>query len=74
MERYTVTFVNSAAREFRNLPHEIKTRIALKIDALQNVPRPAGVIKLSGEKNYIEYVLVITGLFIKSLTMEKKLR
>ncbi len=47
MERYTVTFVNSAAREFRDLPHEIKIRIAVEIDALQNVSRPAGVKKLS---------------------------
>lgn len=51
MEQYIVTFVNSAAKEFRDLPHEIKVRIAQEIDALQNIPRPVGIKKLSGEKD-----------------------
>lgn len=45
---YTVTFTNSAAREFRSLPSEIKRRVGNVVDSLQRTPRPPGVRKLQG--------------------------
>ena len=45
---YTIRFTNSAAREFRTFPPEIKRRVAAVIDSLQQKPRPAGVRKLRG--------------------------
>ena len=45
---YTIRFTNSAAREFRLLPPEIKRRVAAVIDSLHRKPRPSGVRKLRG--------------------------
>lgn len=45
---YTVNFTNSAAREFRSLPSEIKHRVGNVVDSLQRTPRPPGVRKLQG--------------------------
>ena len=45
---YAVRFANSAAREFRSLPSEIKRRVGEAVDSLQRTPRPAGVRKLRG--------------------------
>ena len=45
---YTVNFTNSAAREFRSLPSEIKRRVGSVVDSLQRTPRPSGVRKLQG--------------------------
>jgi mRNA interferase RelE/StbE len=49
--QYTVNFVNSSAKEFRELPAVVKARISLAIDALELSPRPTGVKKLHNEKN-----------------------
>ena len=46
---YTIHFTNSAAREFRSLPPEIKRRVATVVDSLQRTPRPPGVRKLRGD-------------------------
>lgn len=51
MGRYNVEFFNSAAKEFRALPSDIKTRVGGAIDALEQDPRPLGVRKLAGHTN-----------------------
>ncbi|MGH7451187.1 MAG: type II toxin-antitoxin system RelE family toxin [bacterium] len=51
MGRYNVEFFNSAAKEFRALPSDIKSRVGEAIDALEQNPRPQGVRKLSGHTN-----------------------
>jgi len=45
---YTVEFTHRAAKAFRALPPEIRHRLAPKIDALTNNPRPRGVKSLEG--------------------------
>jgi len=49
--RYNVEFFNSAAKEFRALLSDIKTRVGEAIDALEQNPRPSGVRKLAGHTN-----------------------
>jgi mRNA interferase RelE/StbE len=50
---YRIEFANSAAKEFRGLPAEIKRRMAPVIDGLVVEPRPHDVRKLAGhEKLY----------------------
>lgn len=46
---YTLRFKNSAAKEFRGLPTEIKQRVAEAIERLRFNPRPHGVTKLKGD-------------------------
>ena len=41
-------FAESAAKEFRALPTEIKRRVGTAVDALCGSPRPRGVSKLKG--------------------------
>jgi len=48
MTEYNVEFVESAAKEFRDLPSDIKYRIGLAVRELRNNPRPIGVRKLKG--------------------------
>jgi mRNA interferase RelE/StbE len=48
---YEVAFTKRAAKELRKLGHQARERIAPKIDALANDPRPHGVKKLSGEED-----------------------
>jgi mRNA interferase RelE/StbE len=50
LAEYSVEFVNSAAKEFRSLPADIKQRIGLIIDSLHKNPLPSGVRKLFGYK------------------------
>lgn len=45
----TIEFTPGAAREFAQLPSDVLRRVAKKIDALAQEPRPNGSIKLKGE-------------------------
>jgi len=47
---YNVKFVDSAAKEFRLLPADIKHRVGLTIDSLSTDPYPTGARKLLGRK------------------------
>jgi mRNA interferase RelE/StbE len=47
---YEVKFATSAAKEFRSLPLELKSRIGAAIDGLRQDPRPPGVRKLVGHE------------------------
>lgn len=49
MMQYEIQFKTSAAKEFRKLPIEIKTRLQKAINALKAEPRPPGMKKLAGE-------------------------
>lgn len=46
MARYEIQFANSAAREFRELPEEIKSRVSAAVEALKENPRPRGFRKI----------------------------
>jgi mRNA-degrading endonuclease RelE of RelBE toxin-antitoxin system len=46
--RFEIEFKASAAKEFRNLPQEIKQRVVTKIDLLSSNPFPKEVKKLKG--------------------------
>ena len=48
MTEYNLDFVESSAKEFRNLTPDIQYRIGLAIKELRNNPRPIGVRKLKG--------------------------
>jgi mRNA interferase RelE/StbE len=48
---YEVAFTKRAAKELRKLGHQARERIAPKIDALAEDPRPHGCKKLSGEED-----------------------
>ncbi len=45
---YRIEFKPSAARRLGKLPEQVQKRIAIKVNALANNPRPPGVEKLSG--------------------------
>lgn len=47
--KYSLTFKNSAAKEFRGLPTNIKQRSGQAIEKLCFDPRPDGVVKLKGD-------------------------
>jgi mRNA interferase RelE/StbE len=47
-DRYRVEFSRPADRQFRALPAEVQRRIALKVNALADAPRPRGAEKLEG--------------------------
>jgi mRNA interferase RelE/StbE len=49
---YEVLIKRSAAKELEALPTKDRRRIATKIQALANDPRPPQVEKLSGEEKY----------------------
>lgn len=51
MDRYEIEFTHRAFREFQALPHAAQSRIATKIELLEQDPRPRGVEKLEGIKN-----------------------
>ncbi|MCL4820697.1 MAG: type II toxin-antitoxin system RelE/ParE family toxin [Vicinamibacteria bacterium] len=46
--RYSIEFAPSAQREFLKLPGSVRARLAARIDALAENPRPHGVKALSG--------------------------
>ena len=48
MDEYTIHFLSSAAREFRSLPANVKSRVAEAVDRLGQNPGPGGVRKLVG--------------------------
>ncbi|MDY7013705.1 MAG: type II toxin-antitoxin system RelE/ParE family toxin [Cyanobacteriota bacterium] len=48
---YALRFKNSAAKEFRGLPTEIKQRIGTVLEQLRFHPRPDGVTKLKGDED-----------------------
>jgi mRNA interferase RelE/StbE len=49
---YRVHIKRSAEKELDNLPGRLRSRIAARLLALENDPRPAGVKKLQGEDAY----------------------
>ena len=51
MADYSISFARSARKELERLPNDIADRILAKIELLAGNPRPAGVIKLHGQKN-----------------------
>ena len=46
---YTVELLPSAQRELATLPKDVRRRIANRIDALRENPRPPGAKQLQGE-------------------------
>ena len=50
--RYRIEFTHPALQEFRELPRKIRTRIASRIDALAENPRPRGAEKLKGADDH----------------------
>ena len=51
MKKYIINFTKSAAKEYRKLPLNIKSKVALAVDQLALDPRPTGVKKLVGSNN-----------------------
>jgi mRNA interferase RelE/StbE len=49
--RYCIEFVKQSAKQLKHLPTEEQQKIKIKIDALADIPRPDGVVKLTGEDN-----------------------
>lgn len=50
--KFEVQFLSSAAKEFRNLPQEIKKRAITKIDLLSSNPFPKDSTKLKGKNDF----------------------
>jgi mRNA interferase RelE/StbE len=48
---YRVAVANSAKRDLRHLDPNLQRRIAIRLRALKNTPRPAGVAKLRNREN-----------------------
>lgn len=46
---YRIEFTKPASKQLKALSHQEQQRIKSKIDALVYIPRPDGVVKLSGE-------------------------
>jgi mRNA interferase RelE/StbE len=51
MGSYKVVFKNSASKEFRELPVEIKKRVGVRVDQLENNPFPPGTERLKAYSN-----------------------
>jgi mRNA interferase RelE/StbE len=51
MDRYAISFARSARKELELLPDRIVEKIIKKIECLEDMPRPVGSRKLSGEKD-----------------------
>ena len=51
MPEYQVFFKPSADRQLRKLPADVQRRIAGEVATLAVNPRPAGVVKLTGDEN-----------------------
>jgi mRNA interferase RelE/StbE len=51
MADYSVTFARSARKELEKLHPSIARRVMQRIEALETIPRPSGVIRLQGHKN-----------------------
>lgn len=52
MASYSVYLKRSAAKELEALPLKDRRRVAARIGALANEPRPPGVEKISGQEKY----------------------
>ncbi|WP_395342771.1 type II toxin-antitoxin system RelE family toxin [Ningiella sp. W23] len=52
MEKYSVTFKKSVAKDFRTIPKSDIKKILAKIDSLAENPRRDGATKLSGHDLY----------------------
>ncbi len=50
-QQYVIEFSSHAARDFRKLTRKDLERLAPKINALSDDPRPNGVEKIEGEEN-----------------------
>ena len=46
---YTIEFSQKAERQFKDLPRSVQLKIAPKISALAETPRPRGAKKLEGQ-------------------------
>ena len=51
MREYKVLFKPSADRRLQKLPHDVQRRIVGAVAMLGHNPRPAGVVKLTGDEN-----------------------
>uniref|UniRef100_I2Q5W0 Addiction module toxin, RelE/StbE family n=1 Tax=Desulfovibrio sp. U5L TaxID=596152 RepID=I2Q5W0_9BACT len=49
---YRIELTPAAGRDFKRLPESVRRRIAPRIDALADEPRPAGVLSLTGMHGY----------------------
>ena len=52
MASYSLEIKRSAAKELAQLPPKDRGRVAARIQALANDPRPVGAEKLSGQERY----------------------
>jgi mRNA interferase RelE/StbE len=52
MEKYSVTFKKSVAKDLRNIPNSDVKRILEKIETLAENPRAEGTVKLSAQERY----------------------
>ncbi len=52
MKRYKISFHSKAVKEFDRLEDNVRRRIASRIEALAENPRPVDSVKLSGYKDY----------------------
>ena len=52
MEKYSVTFKKSVAKDLRNIPNPDVKRILEKIETLSENPRAEGTVKLSAQERY----------------------
>ena len=50
---YVVEFLPSAARSLASLPKDVQNRLARRIDALGETPRPPGVTVLQGGEGFL---------------------
>jgi mRNA interferase RelE/StbE len=50
VSEYSLKFKSSAAKEFRDLPIEIKQRIGIALEQLRQNPRSIGSVKLQGNE------------------------
>ena len=51
MADYSITFARSARKELEKLPASVAQRILARIEALMKAPRPAGAVKLQGNRS-----------------------
>ncbi len=49
---YTINIKRSAEKELNALPPRVYNRVAARLLALEDNPRPAGIKKLQGEESY----------------------
>ena len=52
MAQYKVFFKKSVEKDFKSIPKKELLRILIKIESLQDNPRPVGSQKLTGQERY----------------------